>query len=171
MGLITLGDRKRSPDMWFSLCPTQLSDAGTVAPIFNYPPCLAVMMRCTHCEKCCRETEMELCEADIARLERAGHRKEEFSRLGADNVRRLRNDGDFCVFYDRERNRCREYDRRPLGCVIYPVNMSVEGEVVVDELCPEAGSVTERELEAKGRRLRMLLDTISAEARRLQGPP
>jgi len=114
---------------------------------------------------------MELCEADIARLERAGHRREDFSRLGADDVRRLRNDGDFCVFYDRERRRCSEYERRPLGCVIYPVNISVEGEVVVDELCPEADSVTDRELEAKGRRLRMLLDTISAEARRSRVSP
>jgi Fe-S-cluster containining protein len=108
---------------------------------------------------------MQLCRTDIARLERRGYRREDFVHRGADGIDRLRNAGGFCYFYDRERSRCREYSRRPLGCVIYPVNISVDGEVVVDELCPEASSVGREELENKGRRLRLLLDTIALEAK------
>jgi Fe-S-cluster containining protein len=122
-------------------------------------------MHCSHCEKCCRETEMPLCNADIARLERRGHDRLDFVHRGADGIPRLRNAGDYCYFYDHERRRCREYSRRPLGCVIYPVNISVDGEVVIDELCPEAFSVGREEFESKGRRLRMLLDTIALEVK------
>ncbi len=108
---------------------------------------------------------MQLCRADIARLERKGHRREDFVIHGNDGYDRLRNVGGYCYFYDRERKRCIEYSRRPLGCVIYPVNLSVDGEVVVDDLCPEAASVGREEFENKGRRLRMLLDTIAAESK------
>jgi len=41
--------------------------------------------------------------------------------------------------------------------------MRVDGEVVVDDLCPEASSVSREEIESNGRRLRMLLDTIALE--------
>mgnify|MGYP002388351734 CR=1 FL=1 len=139
-------------------------------PIFNYLPPLRVTMRCTHCEKCCRETEMMLCETDLRRLERAGYRREEFSRMGEDGITRLGNKGGHCFFYDASAKGCREYARRPLGCVLYPVNLSEDGDIVLDELCPEIGSVTEDEFEEKGRRLRSLLDTIASEARRTRGP-
>ncbi|MBU1157884.1 MAG: YkgJ family cysteine cluster protein [Candidatus Thermoplasmatota archaeon] len=122
-------------------------------------------MRCSHCEKCCSDTEMELCDADIARLERNGHNREDFVNRGVDSIPRLRNIGGYCFFYDHGMKRCREYSRRPLGCVIYPVNMSVDGEVMVDELCPESSSVSREEVESKGRRLRMLLDTIALEVK------
>jgi len=108
---------------------------------------------------------MQLCKADIARLERRGYEREDFVRRGADGVPRLRNTGEYCFFYDHETRRCREYSSRPLGCVIYPVNMSTDGEVVVDELCPDASSVGREELDSKGRRLRKLLDTIAAEVK------
>jgi len=123
-------------------------------------------MRCTHCEKCCRDTEMMLCETDLRRLERAGYARDGFSQMGEDGVRRLRNKDGYCYFYDVGAKRCSEYARRPLGCVLYPVNVSSEDEVVLDELCPEVDTVTSDEFEEKGRRLRMLLDTIAAEARR-----
>lgn len=126
-------------------------------------------MRCTHCEKCCRDTEMMLCEADLRRLERAGHARDGFSLVDEDGVRRLRNKDGYCHFYDVDAKRCSEYARRPLGCVLYPVNMSSDGEVVLDELCPEADTVTSDEFEEKGRRLQMLLDTIATEARRPRG--
>jgi hypothetical protein len=109
---------------------------------------------------------MELCETDVARLERAGHRAEDFSALGPDGVRRLRNRDGHCFFYDPDGKRCTEYARRPLGCVIYPVNMTEEGEVVVDEACPEANTVTSADIEERGRRLRSLVDTIMSEAGR-----
>jgi Fe-S-cluster containining protein len=108
---------------------------------------------------------MQLCEADIARLERRGYEQEDFVRRDAGGIPRLRNTGEYCFFYDLETRRCREYSRRPLGCVIYPVNMWVGGEVVVDELCPEASSVGREELDSKGRRLRKLLDTIALEVK------
>jgi len=123
-------------------------------------------MRCSHCEKCCEDTQMELCNADISRLERSGYHKDDFSIRGADGIRRLRNVGAYCFFYDHDRKRCKEYASRPLGCVIYPVNLTPEGEVIVDDLCPEADTLTQEEIESKGRRLRLLLDTIDLEARK-----
>jgi Fe-S-cluster containining protein len=107
---------------------------------------------------------MELSEADIARLERRGHRREDFSYLGVDGIPRLRNIGVWCFFYDDERRRCREYPSRPLGCALYPVNVDEDGEIMIDGLCPEADSFDRKELQLKGRRLKMLLATIDAEA-------
>lgn len=123
-------------------------------------------MRCTRCGECCRDTKMELCRADVVRLERAGHARDEFSSMEPEGVRRLRNVDGHCVFYDPASKRCKEYARRPLGCVIYPVNLSPDGGVLVDDLCPEAHTVTRAELDDEGRRLRMLIDTIRSEARR-----
>lgn len=122
-------------------------------------------MRCSHCELCCEDTEMELCRADMARLERRGYKKEDFSLEGTDGVSRLRNVGAYCFFYDHDRKRCKEYACRPLGCVIYPVNLTADGEIVVDRLCPEADTLTPEEIESKGKRLRLLLDTIHLEVR------
>lgn len=140
-------------------------------PSFIYFSALTCSMRCTHCDKCCQDTEMQLCEADIVRLERGGYDRNDFANLGDDGIPRLRNSDGYCYFYNRENRRCREYRRRPLGCVIYPVNLSTEGDLVVDDLCPEASSVGEGELGRKGRRLRRLLDTIALEARRRTTPP
>lgn len=121
-------------------------------------------MRCVHCQKCCRETMMELSEADIVRLERRGHRRSEFAVLEEDKVPRLRNVGGWCIFYDPEARRCREYRSRPLGCVLYPANMDEDGEIFVDELCPQASTLSSSELAERGRRLRSLLNTIDREA-------
>jgi len=128
-------------------------------------------MRCSHCRKCCQETMMELSEADIARLERRGYRREEFSYVGMDGIPRLRNVGTWCFFYDPGRGRCREYQARPLGCALYPVNVDQDGEVFIDPLCPEATSLDGRELQLKGRRLKMLLATIDAEASKRRHQP
>jgi len=108
---------------------------------------------------------MELCNADIARLERRGYHKDDFSCRGTDRMPRLRNVGAYCFFYDHNRKRCKEYASRPLGCVIYPVNLTPEGKVVVDSLCPEADTLTHAEIKSKSLRLRLLLDTIDLEAR------
>lgn len=123
-------------------------------------------MRCTHCQKCCRETMMELSEADMARLERRGHRRGDFSYIGVDGIPRLRNVGIWCYFYDPDLRRCREYAARPLGCALYPVNQDQDGEAFVDGLCPQAATVTAQELRIKVRRLRSLTATIDAEARK-----
>ncbi len=109
---------------------------------------------------------MELSEADIARLERRGFRRDEFSYIGVDGIPRLKNAGIWCFFYDPEAGRCREYRSRPLGCALYPVNLDQDGEVFIDPLCPEAQSLDRKEVQLKGRRLRALLATIDAEASR-----
>jgi Fe-S-cluster containining protein len=108
---------------------------------------------------------MELCNADIARLERRGYNKDDFSCQGADGVPRLRNVGAHCFFYDHDRKRCKEYASRPLGCAIYPVNLTPEGDVVIDSLCPEADTLTKAEIESKSRLIRLLLKAINLEAR------
>lgn len=109
---------------------------------------------------------MELSEADIARLERRGHRRQDFCYNGVDSIPRLRNEGVGCYFYDVEKKRCREYQARPLGCALYPVNIDQDDEVFVDDLCPQGRSITAQELELKGKRLRALIRTIDEEARK-----
>jgi Fe-S-cluster containining protein len=107
---------------------------------------------------------MELCRADIARLERCGYEKDDFSHVGADGIPRLRNSGGYCIFYDRDRKRCKEYTSRPRGCAIYPVILSADGGIIVDRLCPDADTLTQDEIERKGRRLQLLLVKIDSEA-------
>jgi Fe-S-cluster containining protein len=114
---------------------------------------------------------MELSEADMARLERRGHRRQEFSYIGVDGIPRLRNVGVWCFFYDPEKRRCREYQARPLGCALYPVNVDEDGAIVIDALCPEARSIDGKELQLRGKRLKMLLATIDAEAARRRRQP
>ncbi|TFG55086.1 MAG: YkgJ family cysteine cluster protein [Methanomassiliicoccus sp.] len=123
-------------------------------------------MRCSHCTKCCQDTQMELCRTDIARLVRRGYQENDFYSIGEDGIPRLKNVDGHCYFFDGEKKRCKEYASRPLGCSIYPVNLTDDGEIVIDELCPEGGTLTRDEVQEKGRRLRRLLDTIDAEASR-----
>lgn len=123
-------------------------------------------MRCSHCTKCCQDTRMELCRADIARLERRGHLAQDILIIGEDGIPRLRNVDGHCVLFDVERKRCREYASRPLGCNIYPVNLTEDDEVVVDEICPEGATLTREEIKEKSSQLRRLLDTIDSEARK-----
>lgn len=109
---------------------------------------------------------MELCRADIVRLERRGHLTQDFLIIGEDGIPRLRNVDGHCVFFDVERKRCREYASRPLGCSIYPVNLTEDDEVIVDEICPEGATLTREEIKDKAARLRRLLATIDSEARK-----
>jgi len=44
--------------------------------------------------------------------------------------------------------------------------MDEDGHLIVDELCPQVGTITAEELERKGKRLRALLRTIDAQAAR-----
>lgn len=107
---------------------------------------------------------MELCQADISRLVRRGYSEGEFMIIGQDRIPRLRNVNGHCFFFDRDQERCREYAARPLGCSIYPVNLTDEGDIIIDDLCPEGRTLTKEEVREKGERLRRLLDTIDAEA-------
>jgi len=84
--------------------------------------------------------------------------------MGQDRIPRLRNVDGHCFFFDRDQERCREYAARPLGCNIYPVNLTDDDDIVIDDLCPEGRTLTKEEVREKGERLRRLLDTIDAEA-------
>jgi hypothetical protein len=109
---------------------------------------------------------MELSEEDIAQLVRAGYRPREFTVAGEDGVTRLRNIGGWCYFYDVPERRCRAYRDRPIGCRLYPVvYLTDNGTVTVDRLCPMVGTISKRELKAKGRVLLRLLKTLDDEAR------
>ncbi len=85
------------------------------------------------CDACCRDTRMSLTEADVLRLERAGHR--DFCRLEDDGTIRLRNSGGCCVFL--RDGRCTAYPDRPDGCALYPLIWYTEdSEAGLHEFCP-----------------------------------
>lgn len=108
---------------------------------------------------------MLLSKADIERLEKAGFDRREFARLDRQGYVKLRNRNDRCVLYDVVKRRCRVYRSRPLGCRVYPVIYSVEEGVIVDVICPVQDTVTQSELERKGRTVVRLLRQIDREAR------
>ncbi len=120
-------------------------------------------MRCSHCGKCCEETEMELSARDVERLEKRGYSRGEFTVKGSDGVVRLSNVGGFCYFYDSARRRCRVYVDRPQGCYLYPVVYSINEGVVIDDLCPVGETIPEKELRKKGKILTKLLKTVDRE--------
>jgi hypothetical protein len=55
-----------------------------------------------------------------------------------------------------------------LGCRIYPVIYSEEDGVIVDDLCPQAGTVSKKEIDSKTEKLRKLLRRIDGEAEKLK---
>lgn len=126
-------------------------------------------MHCSHCGICCEKTEMLLSRADIRRLERAGQDREKFVRFSRQGFAQLRNTRGYCVFYQTAKHRCGVYRYRPLGCRIYPVIYSEEEGVIVDDLCPLAGTVSKKEIMFKAERIRSLLQRIDNETGKLNG--
>jgi Fe-S-cluster containining protein len=124
-------------------------------------------MHCSHCGICCEKTEMLLSRADIRRLERAGYDRKKFVRFNRQGFAQLRNSRGYCVFYQTAKHRCRVYRYRPLGCRIYPVIYSEEEGVIVDDLCPLAGTVSKKEIMFKAERIRSLLQRIDNETGKL----
>lgn len=125
---------------------------------------MQLMFTCSRCGKCCEMTEMELSEEDVERLERRGHPREGFSKVGADGVPRLRNAGKWCCFYDSAETLCRVYGSRPLGCRLYPIVYSIDGRAAVDPLCPTARTISQDEVRAKEIELIELVETLENEA-------
>lgn len=119
-------------------------------------------MKCQRCGKCCEDTSMELSARDIRRLEKAGYPKEEFAGRDPEGILRLRNRNGICYFLNPCSKECSVYELRPVGCYIYPVNLSPEGAVVVDDFCPAAKTINGAELKKKGVRLRHQLRAIDA---------
>jgi uncharacterized protein len=112
---------------------------------------------------------MELSEEDISMLQKAGYPREDFVVFEEDAISRLRNIEGFCYFFDVKEMSCREYDRRPLGCHIYPVQCDESELVFVDDFCPDAKTVSNRELKRKGDQLLRHLRTVDLEAARRAG--
>jgi len=123
-------------------------------------------MRCLRCGACCRETEMLLANADIERLERKGYSKKFFVRFDSEGYAKLRNRQNHCIFYDVEKQQCKVYRERPLGCRLYPVIYNETKGIVVDSICPAGGNLNEKKLKRKGKKVVKLLEKIDAEAKR-----
>jgi Fe-S-cluster containining protein len=119
-------------------------------------------VRCSNCGICCEETLMELSSEDIKRLEENGYRLEEFAVI-ADGVARLRNVDGYCYFYSRVDKKCQIYEKRPLGCYLYPVVYLANEGAMVDELCPMGQTISEQELRTKGKILDKLLKKLDNE--------
>jgi Fe-S-cluster containining protein len=98
----------------------------------------------------------------IRRLEKAGCQKEEFAQRDSEGIWRLRNSKGICFFLDPSSRTCSVYELRPVGCYIYPVNLSPEGVVAVDDACLTAGTVNSAERKKKGVLLRHQLRVIDA---------
>ncbi|WP_457550800.1 YkgJ family cysteine cluster protein [Archaeoglobus sp.] len=96
------------------------------------------------CGKCCYNTEMPLTEEDIARIEKLGFKREDFT-IKVNGIYRLRNVNGKCFFLDED-NRCKIYDYRPLGCRIYPAVLDENCRVVVDDLCPKKHEIRKEDL-------------------------
>jgi uncharacterized protein len=78
---------------------------------------------------------MPLTEADIARIEQRGHRREDFMVLDDELVPQLRNDRGHCVFLVEAK--CSIYEDRPEGCRLYPLVWDRDtNQVVRDDFCP-----------------------------------
>jgi Fe-S-cluster containining protein len=121
-----------------------------------------LLVRCSHCGKCCEETEMELSSSDIEKLEKAGYRRNEFT-VTHDGVTRLRNINRICYFYNPTDKKCRVYRNRPLGCHLYPVVYMANEGATIDELCPMGHTISRQQLRTKAKTLIKLLKTIDNE--------
>jgi len=105
---------------------------------------------------------MELSNKDIKRLVEAGYRLEEFAVMD-DGVTRLKNVDGWCYFYSLTDKKCQVYEKRPLGCYLYPVVYLANEGAMVDELCPMGQTVSEQELRTKAKILDKLLKKMDDE--------
>jgi Fe-S-cluster containining protein len=101
---------------------------------------------------------------DVERLERKGYRRNIFARLDEKGYFKLRNYEGCCVFYDKEKRRCKVRSIRPAGCRVYPVIYDESKGIVVDDICPARGTVTEKQKAKRGKKVLKLLERIDAEA-------
>jgi Fe-S-cluster containining protein len=105
---------------------------------------------------------MELSSEDIERLEKMGYRLEDFA-VADDCATRLRNVDGYCIFYSHADKKCQIYEKRPMGCRLYPVVYLANEGAIIDELCPMGQTISEQELKTKGKILNQLLKTIDNE--------
>ncbi len=89
---------------------------------------------------------MELLPEDIERLISLGFRLRDFACYKAGYVR-LKNVNGHCVFFDERAKSCRIYPYRPIGCRLYPLIFDDVLGVTIDEECPMAYTIDEKEVE------------------------
>ncbi len=109
------------------------------------PRFFEVKMECRRCGRCCIGTEMELLPVDIERLLRLGYRLTHFARIDSDFVK-LRCVDNHCVFFDEKTRTCKIYEHRPIGCRLYPLQLT-NNDIVPDPECPAAATISKREIE------------------------
>ena len=107
---------------------------------------------------------MLLSQEDMDRLENMGFPKAYFVKFDQQGFAQLKNMDKYCVFYDRNKRRCSVYTNRPSGCRVYPVILDEETGIILDDICPERGTITNGEKRAKGKKVINLLEKIDAEA-------
>jgi Fe-S-cluster containining protein len=123
-------------------------------------------MQCLRCGVCCSETEMLLETEDIERLQREGYRKTFFAKLDSKGYFTLKNFKGYCVFYDKENQRCKVRAARPAGCRIYPVMHDEDNGIVIDNICPAGSTISEKQKAGRGKKVLKLLKRIDAEAQK-----
>lgn len=121
-------------------------------------------MRCLRCGICCKETEMLLSEKDIKQLEKKGYIREFFVRFDNEGYAILRNQGGYCVFYNKKNGKCKVRSSRPLGCRIYPVIYDETKGVTIDTICPNRTTMTKKQKAKRGQKVIKLLKIIDDEA-------
>ena len=107
---------------------------------------------------------MLLSNEDIERLERKGYKGDFFVQFDKYGYAVLRNREGNCVFFDSEKLVCRERENRPFGCRIYPIMHDEDKGIVIDEVCPAKGTISEKQKARKGKKVLKLLEKIDAEA-------
>jgi Fe-S-cluster containining protein len=108
---------------------------------------------------------MTLTREDVARLEGAGHKREDFLIRTEDGFCELRNVEGFCYFYDVETKECSVYENRPEGCRYYPVVYDVrKRKCVTDRDCPSRETMSREEIRKVCHRVRKLVQTLQEEA-------
>ncbi|MHA2252206.1 MAG: YkgJ family cysteine cluster protein [Candidatus Kariarchaeaceae archaeon] len=95
------------------------------------------------CYQCCLDTEMLLSRDDLERIEKAGHKREDFTLPTdeADGFYQLRNIaspiGNKCYFLS-DKGKCSIYPIAPKGCKLYPLILNLEtNETMIDYDCRE----------------------------------
>jgi hypothetical protein len=106
---------------------------------------------------------MLLSEEDILRLIKRGFSKKYFVKFDRKGYALLKNMAGYCVFYDQNQRRCSVYVDRPSGCRVYPVILDEEVGIILDDLCPNTGTISQAEKIVKGNRVAKLLDRIDIE--------
>ncbi len=109
------------------------------------------------CSACCHDTEMELTEDDIKRIESRGHSG--FYHLES-GYRIMNNVKDRCFFL--KNGLCSIYEIKPRGCMLYPLVMSLPSRTPTMDLdCPHRHMF--RFIKDEIRELEELINTLEGE--------